>query len=74
MNRGKASCPKPRRGSVFRRMILLWVFRDVRGSRGDYALVREVGPMDFKSVLFLLVTTILVFGAAPFLFPAKNRT
>ena len=30
--------------------------------------------MDFKSVLFLLVTAIFVFGAAPFLFPAKNRT
>ena len=55
-------------------MILLWVFRDVRGIRGDYALVREVGPMDFKSVLFLLVTAILVFGAAPFLFSAEHRT
>jgi len=30
--------------------------------------------MDFKSILFMLVTTILVFGAAPFLFPAKHRT
>ena len=29
--------------------------------------------MDFKSILFLLVTTILVFGAAPFLFPSENR-
>ena len=62
-----------RRGSVFRRTILLWVFRDVRGIREGYACSKEVGPMDFKSILFLLVTTILVFGAAPFLFPSENR-
>ena len=55
-------------------MIHLWVFRDVRGIRGDYALVREVSLMDLKSVLFLLVTAILVFGAAPFLSLVKNRT
>ena len=63
-----------RRGSVFRRTILLWVFRDVHVIHGDYASIMEVGPMDFKSVLFLLVTAILVFGAAPFLFPAEHRT
>ncbi len=29
--------------------------------------------MDFKSILFLLVTAVLVAGAAPFLFPADGR-